>query len=264
LRVTDIGRRGSSPRAISAGWQSFGLLSALVLFPVIGHCGAPFQTDDPNVLALGHIEILGFYQGTLAATERSGSFPGFEFHFGIQENTELDVTAPVAFNTPSGSGTTRGYGDTLLGIKYRLMKESETLPLVSFVPKVVFPTGNSARGLGNGGSQVALSVAAQRQFHEFQTYANVAYWINNGSDNRNYWFIGWEAQYQFSDHWIIGAEIFHSTSRVASQPSSTGFNIGGYYVLDQHNQLLFSGGRGLQNASQTNRASAYLGYQLSF
>jgi hypothetical protein len=249
---------------LSARWRSLVPLSALIFFPVVAHCGAPFQTDDPNVVALGHVEVLGFYQGTLTATERSGSLPGFEFHFGIQENTELDITAPVAFNTPSGSATTRGYGDTLLGIKYRLVKQSETLPLVSFVPKVVIPTGDSARGLGNGGSQVALSVAAERQAQKLVSFANVAYWINNGSANRNYWFVGWEAQYQFSDHWIIGAEIFHTTSRVVNQPPSTGFNVGGYYVLDQHNQILFSGGRGIQKAAETNRVSAYLGYQLNF
>lgn len=55
-----------------------------------------------------------------------------------------------------------------------------------------------------------------------------------------------------------------TTSRVVNQPPSTGFNIGGYYVLDQHNQLLFSGGRGLQSAAETNRVSTYIGYQLSF
>src|SRR5205807_2175127 len=44
----------------------------------------------------------------------------------------------------------------------------------------------------------------------------------------------------------------------------TEFNAGGYYILDDRNQVLFSIGKGLQNATQTNRVSSYVGYQLSY
>ena len=244
--------------------RSLGLLAAFALLPLSGHCGAPFQTDDPGVVDLGHIELLAFYQSTLTATGRSGTLPGLESHFGILEGTELDLVTPLAFDTPSGSGTAHGYGDTTLGLKYRLVPESEASPLVSLVPKVTIPTGNSSRGLGNGGSQVLLAAAAQWHSGQAQTYGNAGYWINNGAGNRNYWFVGWQAQYAFSDVWALGAEVFHTTSQFQGQPPSTGFNVGGYCVLDPHHQLLFSAGRGLQNAAETNRVSAYLGYQLSF
>ena len=240
------------------------LLPVFALLPPSGHCGAPFQTDDPAVVALGHVELLAFYQSTLTATARRGMLPGFESHFGIHEGTELDIVTPLAFDTPSGSGTAHGYGDTTLGVKYRLVRESETSPLVSLVPKVTIPTGNSSRGLGNGGSQVLLAAAAQWHSGGFQTYGDAGYWINNGAGNRNYWFLGWQVQYAFSATWLLGAEVFHTTSQFQGQPPSTGFNVGGFCVFDPHNQLLFSAGRGLQNAAQTNRVSAYLGYQLSF
>ena len=249
---------------MSRGSPALVLLPALILLPVGGYCGAPFQTDDPAVLAFGHVELLAFYQGTLSATGRGGTLPGLESHFGIHEKTELDLVTPLAFETPSGSGTAHGYGDTLLGLKYRLVDESATSPLVSLVPKVTIPTGNSSRGLGNGGSQVFLAAAAQWHSDRFQTYANAGYWINNGTGNRDYWFVGWQAQYAFSATWLLGAEVFHTTSQFQGQPPSTGFNLGGYCVFDPHNQLLFSAGRGLQNAAATNRASTYLGYQLSF
>jgi hypothetical protein len=38
----------------------------------------------------------------------------------------------------------------------------------------------------------------------------------------------------------------------------------GYYNLDEHNHVLFSAGKGLQNAAQTNRVSTYVGYQYTF
>jgi hypothetical protein len=67
------------------------------------------------------------------------------------------------------------------------------------VPKVTVPAGSASRGLGNGASQVDLAVAAQVTRDSLQTYANIAYWINNGSDNRNYWFVGAQAQYAADD-----------------------------------------------------------------
>lgn len=227
-------------------------------------CGAPFLTDDPGVIALGRVELLPFYQGTLAADARSGTLPGLEMHFGVFQGVELDVMTPLAFNTPSGYGTQRGYGDTAFGLKYRLVPESDGWPLVSLVPRVYVPTGNVSRGLGNGASQVDVAVAAQISRGGFLTYANIAYWINNGADNRNFWFFGAQAQYALSPAWIVGAEIFHIGAQTLYGPPSTGFNVGGYYVIDPSNQILVSAGRGVQNVGQTNRVSTYVGYQVGF
>jgi hypothetical protein len=240
------------------------VLGSLALSPISGQCGPPFQTDDPITVAPGHVELLFFYQSTLAAAGRSGSAPGLEFHYGALDGLELDLIPALAFNTPEGGNTRWGYGDTTLGLKFRVIPESDLVPLVSLVPKFNIATGNSDRGLGNGGNQAFLTAAAQKTFGDFQTYGQVGYWINNGADNRNYWFFGWVAQYQFSDAWILGAEIFHTTGQTTGQAPSTGFNVGGYYVFDPHAMLLFSAGRGMQNAAETNRVSAYVGFQLSY
>jgi hypothetical protein len=237
---------------------------ALACLPLDGHCGAPFETDDPSTVAKGHVELLAFYQSTLQASGRTGTFLGLESHFGAFDGVEFDIITPLAFNIPAGQNIQHGYGDTTFGLKYQLLEESDELPLVSLVPKIVLPTGNSSRGLGNGGSQAFLALAALKTLGSLQTYANAGYWINNGTDNRNYWFVGAQGQYQLSDAWILGAEIFHNTVQSSGQSPSTGFNVGGYYVLGPYGQVLFSAGHGLQNANQTNRVSTYLGFQLSF
>lgn len=88
--------------------------------------------------------------------------------------------------------------------------------------------------------------------------------FDNGKDNRDHWFFGWQAQYQLSDHVTLGGEIFHTTEQTVGLGASTGFNVGGLYNIDEHNHLLFSVGKGLQKAAQTNRVSSYLGYQFTF
>ena len=226
--------------------------------------GPPFRTDDPEAVEYQHAEFYVFYQQTLAADGRTGVVPAFEFNYGVYEKIQLHLVAPVAFSTPSGQDTTRGYGDTELGVKWQFNEETETIPMIGIFPLVEIPTGNSDKGLGNGHTQVFIPLWLQKHWGDFQTYGGGGYWINNGPDNRNYWFLGWQAQYQFSDHITLGAEVFHTTGQVVGQGSSTGFNVGGYYNFDEHNHLLFSAGKGLQNSAETNRVSSYLGYQYTF
>ena len=117
---------------------------------------------------------------------------------------------------------------------------------------------------GNAGSQIFIPIWLQKKWGDFQTYGGGGYWFNNGTGNRDYWFFGWQGQYQFSEHVTLGAEVFHTTEQVVGQGASTGFNVGGFCNFDEHNHLLFSAGRGIQNAAQTNRVSSYIGYQYTF
>jgi hypothetical protein len=226
-------------------------------------CGAPFQTDDPGIVLRGQVDVLAFYQSTLAADVRSGNAPGIELHVGVADRAEVDFAAALAFGTAPDAGTRRGYGDTTLGLKYVMVPETDAAPLVGFVPKITFATGNAGRGLGNGGTRVLVGVAAQKSIGSSVTYGDVAYAVNTGAGNRDFWFAGWEAQRQLSEHWILGAEVFASGASVVGQRASTGLNVGGYYVFGERDQALFSVGRGLSNVHETNRLSVYLGYQKS-
>lgn len=49
--------------------------------------------------------------------------------------------------------------------------------------------------------------------------------------------------------------------QLSENPSSTGFNLGSSYNFDEHNHLLFSASKGLQNAAERNGVSTYIGYQ---
>lgn len=239
-------------------------LIASLLLPAAGVCGPPFATDDPAVVDTGGVELLAFHQSTLGAQGRAGVLAGLESHFGVAKNFELDLTAPLAFAHPTAGGTQHGYGDTTLGFKCRLLDETPAHPLVALVPKVNFATGNARRGLGNGGTQVFLGASVQKAFAAYQTYATAGYWLNRGGGNRNYVFAGWVVQREVTSRWTLGVELFANGATTTEQPPSLGFNAGGYYKLDEHDQILFSAGRGLVHAADTNRASTYLGYLRSF
>jgi hypothetical protein len=250
---------GSRPRA-----RGLTLAIAAATPALSAYAGPPFQTDDPVVLERGRSEVLVFYRQTLAEDGRSGVLPALELHHGAVENLELDLVVPIAFHAPPGERARRGYGDTELGLKYGLIEETDTKPLVGFAPKLDLPTGNADRGLGNGGAALFLPIWIHKTHGDFEGYGGGGYWINRGADNRSYWFIGAVAGYRLTAQWMLGAEAFHTTPQTTNQRASTGFSAGGSYRITPNAQWLFSVGRGIRNAAETNRVSTYLGCQFSY
>lgn len=226
--------------------------------------GPPFQTDDPEPVEPHHWEFYVATQQTLDAGGRSGTMPHLEFNYGAAPEVQLHLLAPLAFDHPAGGPRERGYGDTELGVKFRFVQESDSLPMVATFPIYLAPTGDDERGLGNGRYQLFLPIWLQKHWDKWTTYGGGGYWINHASGARNNWFVGWEVQRELTQQWTLGAEVFHRTEQAAGQGSSAGFNLGGSFNPDEHHHILFSLGKGLRNASETNRFSSYLAYQLTY
>lgn len=252
----------ASGRGLAAG-AALGL-AILTAHPAAA--GPPFRTDDPEPVELGHWEVYGFSTATNAAGATAGILPGVEINYGAAPDLQLHVIAPVAFDAPGDSGMRYGWGDTELGVKYRFIEEDESgwRPQVGVFPLVEAPTGSAARGLGTGRTHGFLPVWLQKSFGDWTTYGGGGYWLNPGIGNRNYWFAGWLLQRQVTKDLALGGEMFHQTADTVAGRDQTGFNIGGIYDFTEHYHLLFSAGRGVQNANTTNSFSYYVGFQWTF
>ena len=235
----------------------------IIVAPCVALAGPPFITDDPEPVEYQHSEFYVASQQTLTEDGRVGTFPHFEFNYGAIPDVQLHIIAPLAFSEPHEGGHHWGYGDTELGIKYRFIEETDSRPMVGIFPLVELASGDDKRGLGNGATQLFLPVWVQKRWGDWQSYGGGGYWINNATDARNHWFFGWQLQRKVTEQLTLGGEVFHNTEQVRGQGSSSGFNIGGFYDFDEHNHLLFSAGRGLQNAHATNEFSSYIAYQLT-
>jgi hypothetical protein len=239
-----------------------------LLLPTTAIAGPPFRTDDPEPVRYKHWEFYTFVTGTHVAGRTSGVGPAFEFNYGLIPNGQLHFVAPLAFDSPSGSPTQFGYGDTELGFKYRFIQEDEKgwRPQVGVFPFLEVPTGSENRGLGAGHFRAYLPIWVQKSFGDWTTYGGGGYWINQDQrlGDRNYWFFGWLLQRKVTERLTLGGEIFRQTADTVQGADSTGFNIGGIYDFDEHNHLLFSAGRGFQHASETNLYSWYLAWQITY
>jgi hypothetical protein len=240
----------------------------LALAPSAAKAGPPFLTDDPEPVDYQHYEFYTFTTGTAVSGDTSGVGPAWEFNYGIIPNGQFHVIVPMAFDSPAGSPSQFGYGDTELGFKYRFIQEDKngTTPMVGVFPLIELPTGDQGAGLGAGHARAYFPVWVQKDLgNDWLTYGGGGYWINHGGGtlDRDYWFFGWLVQKQVTKQLAIGGELFHETAQTIGGKETTGFNVGAVYDIDDHNHVLLSAGRALQNASATNLFSWYLGYQIT-
>jgi hypothetical protein len=241
------------------------LVFVLSLVPSLAFGGPPFRTDDPVPVDHRHSEFYLFSSGTRRSSGTSGIGPAVEYNYGILPDAHAHFIFPAAYNNPNGEPSHIGYGDTEVGLKYRLYKQKEgnDIPTIGTFPIVEIPTGNDGKGLGNGRAQVLLPLWLQKDMVNWSTYGGGGYWINPGPGNRNYWTSGIQLQYSFSEVFYLGAEIFHQTASREDGHSGSGFNFGGGIPLQGKFQLLFSAGRGVTDVSE-NLFSYYVGLYCSF
>ncbi|MFI5356110.1 MAG: transporter [Opitutales bacterium] len=234
-----------------------GLLAAVTAT----RAGPPFVTDDPEPVDYRHWEVYLASQYDHGRDGASGTLPQLEVNYGIIPELQLHVVAPLAFAAPAGAPRQSGYGDTELGAKYRFVGETADQPQVAVFPLVELPTGNRARGLGAGQTQIYLPLWLQKTFGTWTTYGGAGYWINPGAGHRNWWFTGWLIQKQVRPNLAIGAEIYHETAQTPDGPSDTKANVGVIWDLDDTRHILASIGPTLQGPTGY---QAYFALQFTF
>lgn len=222
--------------------------------------GPPFKTDDPEPVDLGHLEFYVFAAGQRSPGDSSGLGPALEFNYGILPEIQFHLVLPMAYDRPSDGPSRRGLGDTELGLKARLLTETDSRPQIGVFPLVEIPTGNADRGLGAGHTQIYLPIWIQKSFGAWTTYGGGGWWRNPGEGNRNWAFAGWLLQRDLGPHLTLGGELFRSTASTIEGASSTGFDLGGQINFGEKHHLLFSAGRTFSGERQT---SFYFGYQLT-
>lgn len=240
-----------------------------MVFCVVGmprsFAGAPFATDDPQTPDQGHVEFDLAARYSWRQGEASGVPPCAEVDYALTSRLALHVLAANAFDRRAGERLHMGFGDTELGAKYRFLDQmGDTAPFSAAIyPVVTAHTGDAARGLGNGRPRLFLPLWLQREIGRWKFFGGGGYWVNPGGDNRNFGFVGIGMVNRLDELWSIGGELFHATADKAGGRASTGFNLGAIHDFTEQHHLLFSAGRGIQNAAPANRLSVFLGYQLT-
>jgi len=208
--------------------------------------GPPFITDDPEPVEFKHweyyISSIGQYQKNLY----SGTLPHFEVNYGLISNVQVHLILPINYNYINNRTFQSGYADTEFGIKYRFVQETDNMPQISTFPIVEIPTIKDSR-FSNGKTQLYLPIWIQKSWNKLTTYGGAGYWINPGTNNKNWIFAGWEIQYDFSKLLTLGGELYYYTATTTDSRSSVAFNLGGFINFSEKVHIIFSFGHNLTN-----------------
>jgi hypothetical protein len=223
----------------------------------LAKAGPPFVTDDPEPPLPGgwEINVPFILERTAGNTEMNA--PLFDLNYGLP-NVQLKLEIPIAIVHEDSSGTAAGAGDLLLGVKWRFLNNEQSKFQLGVYPQLLLPTGDRAQGLGEGRPAYVLPFLAQKSWDKWTLYGNVGYWWQNGAEMRNYFYAGAVLEYGISERLTLGVELFGNSPKERNGRSDVAFNIGGSLKLNEHINLLFTGGRDIVGDTS---AMAYIGLQ---
>jgi hypothetical protein len=213
--------------------------------------GPPFLTDDPDPVELNHWEFYTFGIGDRTPDYDLVWGPAFEFNYGLAPDTQFHLIAPVADFSSPGTGWASGYGDTEIGIKYRFVHETDWRPEIAIFPFVELPTGNGARGLGNGKTWYELPVWAQKSLGPWTIDGGGGVGLNSAAGQRSFGYGGLLLQRDLGRYLTLGAEIFQEGAETTDGRASTIANAGGYLKFTDSFNLLLSAGHSVAGERQT-------------
>jgi hypothetical protein len=129
---------------------------------------APFYTDDPGVADPGmlHVEASDEIDAlqSMQYPDLRQNTATVKTNLGLPHGVELDLDVPyIAIDRSSITSSSRGVGDTNLGIKWRFREGSATAhsPALAASFYTEFPTGDSRQNLGSGLIDYWLNLIAQ-------------------------------------------------------------------------------------------------------
>ncbi len=222
--------------------------------------GPPYDTDDPEPVDFQHWEFYCSSMGNTSAGVSTGTAPHIEVNYGAVQNLQLHLIAPLSFYSEENHFN-YGYGMTEIGVKYRFVNIGAKSFQIGIFPLIEIPTERSGENLGNEKAQLYIPLWIQKNIGRWSTYGGGGYWINPGSGNRNYVFVGWQEQYQILKKVNIGTELCYASASQVEGNSDFKFRLGSVIDFNEHNHLLFSCGRSI--VGNTN-LQWYLGYQFTF
>jgi hypothetical protein len=122
------------------------------------HIIEPIITEEtmPNEPGDWDLRFSGSY--SWRGTEGSGFLPRTQLFFGIANRWGAEIEVPLAFAKKETNHY--GAGDISATVKYLVRKPSVRMPGFVLGVEMMFPTGNSNKGLGEGVFEMAPFVAA--------------------------------------------------------------------------------------------------------
>ncbi|HUK60120.1 MAG TPA: hypothetical protein VLV50_12890 [Stellaceae bacterium] len=198
--------------------------------------------------------------------EAAGWAPNAEVNYSPTDRLQLHAMLPYAFDRLSGGPTHWGIGDFETGVRYRFVDDDPNgwTPAIAAYPLVDFPTGDKNRNLGTGSTHAFLPLWFSKSFGSWTPFAGGGYWINPGTNNKNWTLFSAGVVKTVNDTLSLTGEIFNATSSKIGIPDQTGIDFGARVNFNANNHFVLTLGTGIVNARETDRFTGLAAYVYTF
>lgn len=223
--------------------------------------GPPYVTDDPEPTDYGHYEIYAFAGGA-ATRDGSDGAGGVDFNYGAAPDLQLTMVIPLAWDSPKAGPSAANLGNIELAAKYKFLHQDDVGFDVAFFPRIFLPAGSGK--VGERHVSLLLPIWIGRSWDDWSTFGGGGCTISHGGGSQNFCQLGWTLTNQVTPELQLGVEVYHQTADSHDGLASTGIGFGAVYDVSDRLHLLLSGGKGIQNADETNRYSWYTALLFTF
>ena len=182
------------------------LVVALALAPTPVWAGRPLDTEDTGTVEPGKAELE--VSGDFARNPEDRTwFAKGVLNLGVVPRLEVRIESLLLSLEPDEGRRRDGIGDSLVGLKYRLLDEADTVPAVLGALTVRLPTGDEDRGLGAGEVDVGLLAVASKTFGPVNLTGNAGYTFVTRDRELEFWALAAAIEYRATAAWSLLGEV---------------------------------------------------------
>jgi hypothetical protein len=225
-------------------WLAWGL--ALLSTPA--WAGRPLDTEDTGTVEPGKVELQ--LSGTFARSPDDDTWlTKASVTLGLLKGLDVRIEVPVLWVERDGGRRHSGIGDTVAGVKYRLLDEGERWPAVLGTLVVRTPTGDEDRGLGEPGVDVALLAVLSKAFGPVTLTWNGGYAFVTDNRKQDVWILTAAAEWAVTKAWSLAGEVVSTLAQHAG-PDTALVRTGTAYQIHERVKLDTGIGFGLTRGTR--------------
>lgn len=196
-------------------WFWMGAITLVLVFaPRAAFAGRPLDTEDTGTVEPGKAELE--LSGDFARNPNDNAWSTKAvLSFGLFARFEGRIESTILFLEPrppeddeeADSKGRGGFGDSLVGVKYRLLDEADAVPAALGSLTLRLPTGDEGRGLGAENVDVGLLAVVSKAFGPVNLTLNGGYTFVMRDRDLDVWTAAGSVEYRATKAWSLVGEI---------------------------------------------------------
>lgn len=230
------------------GWLRIGALAlVLAVGPNPAWAARPLATEDTGTVepGKGELELSGDY--AKSSGDQSWLLKGV-LTVGLLPWLDTRIESAALGLEPEHQPSRAGIGDSLVGVKYRLLDETKVLPAMLGAFTLRLPTGDADRGLGREDVDVGLLAALSKAYGPITLTWNGGYTFVTRDRSLDFWTLAGSVEYRATRAWVLVAEVV-STVSVDTGGDTAVLRAGAVYAITNRIRLDGALGFGLTRKS---------------